>query len=123
MSNGVNKWIGIGNLGAEPEMRFTANGKAVTQFRIACSFGDTTEWVSCVVWEKLAELCAEHLAKGSKVYVEGRLATRSWDDQNGRKHYKTEIVATQVLFLDGRAQLAAVLQGEGENDPEELPFE
>lgn len=132
----LNKVMIIGNLGADPEMRFTPSGSPVTSFRIASSRIYTTkdgekkketEWFSVVAWDKRAELCNQYLRKGSTVYVEGRLQTRSWDDkeQEGVKHYKTEVIAGQVIFLDrsGSAQLPeeAAVGGE-EVPPEELPF-
>ena len=110
MADGLNKVMLIGNLGADPEMRYTANGSAVTTFRLAVSrsYGggeggerrEETEWFTVITWNKLAELCSEHLAKGRKVYAEGRLATNNWDGPDGQKHSRTEIVASQILFLD-----------------------
>ena len=108
MPDGLNKVMLIGNLGADPEMRYTANGSAVTTFRVAVSrsFGgadgerrEETEWFRVVAWNKLAELLGQHLSKGRRVYVEGRLSTRSWDGQDGQKHYITEVVAAQVPVL------------------------
>ena len=94
----LNKVLIIGNLGQDPEMRFTPNGKAVTSFSVAVNskFGEkeTTEWISVVAWAKLAETCNQ-LQKGSHVFVEGRLQTRTWD-KDGVKHYKTEVVANAV---------------------------
>lgn len=111
MAGGVNKVILIGNLGADPEVRFTPGGQAVANFRIATSESWTdkggqkqerTEWHRIVVWGKLAELCGEYLAKGRQCYVEGRLQTREWNDKEGKKNYTTEVVANQVTFLGGR---------------------
>jgi single-strand DNA-binding protein len=120
----------IGNLGTDPEMRYTANGSAVTTFRLAVSrsFGgdgerrEETEWFTVVTWNKLAELLGQHLQKGRKVFVEGRLASRSWDGPDGQKRYRTEVVANQVLFLD-RAQGAAMPDETGDIDPDDLPFD
>ena len=105
----VNKVILIGNLGADPEVRFTQGGQAVGNFRIACSESWTdkgsgqrqerTEWVRIVVWGKQAESCGEYLQKGRQVYVEGRLQTREWTDKENRKNWTTEVVANQVVFL------------------------
>lgn len=135
MADGLNKVMLIGNLGTDPEMRYTANGSAVTTFRLAVSrtFGgegerrEETEWFTIVAWNKLAELLGQHLQKGRKVYVEGRLVQRSWDGPDGQKRYRTEVVANQVLFLD-RPQ--AVPLGEaahgapvGDVDPDDLPFD
>ena len=98
----------IGNVGKDPEMRFTPAGKTVTSFSVAVNskFGETesTEWFSVVAWDKLAETCNQYLSKGQQVFVEGRLQTRSWEDKEGAKHYKTEIIASKVLFLGQRKQ-------------------
>jgi len=111
MAGGVNKAILIGNLGADPEVRFTPGGQAVANFRIATSESWTdksgqkqerTEWHRIVVWGKLAELCGEYLAKGRQCFVEGRLQTREWMDKENRKNYTTEIVANNVVFLGAR---------------------
>ncbi len=112
---GLNKVMIIGNIGTEPEMRFTASGNPVTTFRMATSRTYTapdgerkqeTEWFSVITWNKLAETCNQFLAKGKRAYVEGRLQTRTWDGPDGQKHYRVEIVANTVLFLD-RQPLAA----------------
>ena len=108
---GVNKVILVGNLGVDPEVRKTASQQTVTQFSLATSESwvskdgerhEKTEWHRIVVWGKLAETCAKHLAKGRQVFIEGRLQTRSWENEQGQKKFTTEIVAGQVLFL-GRA--------------------
>ena len=133
MPDGLNKVMLIGNLGTDPEMRYTANGSAVTTFRMAVSrsFGggeegrrEETEWFTVVTWNKLAELLGQHLQKGRKVFVEGRLASRSWDGPDGQKRYRTEVVANQLLLLD-RAQAAGFPEsgGGGEIDPDDLPFD
>lgn len=129
---GLNKVMIIGNLGKDPEMRYTANGKAVTTFSIACNRNFTgqdgerreeTEWFSIVTWEKLAETCSQFLQKGRRAYVEGRLKTRSWDGPDGNKRYRTEVIATTVLFLD-RAQAAPMSDDPGgEAPPDETPPE
>jgi single-strand DNA-binding protein len=136
MPDGLNKVMLIGNLGADPEMRYTANGNAMTRLRLAVSrsYGteegrkEETEWFTVIAWSKLAELLGQHLQKGRKVYVEGRLTTRSWDGPDGQKRYATEVVASQVLFLD-RAQAGAYPEmgmgagGGGDIDPDDLPFD
>ncbi len=113
MAGGVNKAILIGNLGADPEVRFTAGGQAVANFRIATSESwkdkngqqqERTEWHRIVVWGKLAELCGEYLKKGRQCFVEGRLQTREWTNKEGQKQYTTEVVAQQVTFLGGRPE-------------------
>lgn len=108
----VNKVILVGNLGADPEVRFTPSGQAVANFRMATTDSWTdkssgqrqerTEWHRIVVWGKLGELCGEYLRKGRQCYVEGRLQTREWQDREGQKRWTTEVVANQVVFLGGR---------------------
>ena len=109
--SGVNKAILIGNLGADPEMRFTPSGSPVTTFRIATSerFTDKggipqekTEWHRVVVFGRTAENCDQYLTKGGKVYVEGKMQTRKWQDRDGNDRYTTEVVAQSVEFLDGK---------------------
>ena len=115
MSRGLNKVLIIGALGSEPEMRYTPSGKPVTSFSVAVSRGwrtsegerkEATEWFNVVSWGNLAEICNHHLRKGSQVYIEGRLQTRSWDDANGIKHFRTELVANEMIILDGRSYVA-----------------
>lgn len=105
---GVNKVIIVGRLGTDPEVRTVGNGGTVTRLSVATSENwvdkeghkqERTEWHRIVVWGKLAEICGKHLSKGRQVYVEGRLQTRSWEDQQGQKRYSTEIVANTVQFL------------------------
>ncbi|HKZ92408.1 MAG TPA: single-stranded DNA-binding protein [Candidatus Limnocylindrales bacterium] len=107
----LNKCMIIGNLGRDPEMRYTPGGQAVTQFSVATNrnFRDPqgewqseTEWFRVVVWAEQAERAAEQLRKGHKVYVEGRLQTRQWEDQSGNKRYTTELVANRVQSLERR---------------------
>ena len=101
-----NKAILIGNLGKDPETRFTPSGLAVTNFSIATSEKIKeevkTEWHRIVTFGKLAEICGEYLFRGKQVYIEGRIQTRSWEDQNGVKRYTTEIVASEMLMLSSR---------------------
>ncbi len=101
---GLNSVQIIGNLGREPELRYTAGGKAVTNLRLAVTtgFGDSqrTDWFQVVAWEKLAEACNQYLRKGSRIFVEGRLQIRQWEGDDGQTRYATEIVARQVIFLD-----------------------
>ena len=108
----VNKWIGIGNLGADPEVRYTQSGSPVCSFKIACSekykdasgnVQENTEWVSIVAWKRLAEICGQYLHKGSRVYIEGKLQTRKWQDQSGADRYTTEIVAREMKMLSPRS--------------------
>ncbi len=111
-SRSVNKVILIGNLGKDPELRYTSGGTAVATFSLATNEHwrdadgnpqEKTEWHNIVAWKKLAEICGEYLKKGSKVYLEGRLQYRTYDDKNGVKRYVTEIVMDQMLMLDTRA--------------------
>lgn len=135
----LNKVILIGNLGKDPELRYTNSGVPVATFSVATNEqwkdneGNTqerTEWHNIVAWQKLAEICAEYLKKGSKVYIEGRLQTRSWDDKNtGQKRYITEIVANDMIMLDprsnsGRGTEAAVVEPEKikPSEKDDLPF-
>lgn len=108
---GINKVILVGHLGRDPEVRYTPNGKAVASFSVATSKNwtdkqgqrqDRTEWHRIVVWDKLAELCGEYLAKGRQVYIEGELQTRDWTDRENNKRQTTEIRALEVQFLGGR---------------------
>jgi single-strand DNA-binding protein len=107
----LNKAMIIGNLGRDPEMRYTPSGQAVTQFTVAVNrnfkgqngeWQEETEWFRVVVWGQQAERAAEYLRKGNKVYIEGRLQTRQWEDQTGAKRYTTELVANQVTNLERR---------------------
>ncbi|RKZ99493.1 MAG: single-stranded DNA-binding protein [Gammaproteobacteria bacterium] len=134
---GVNKAILIGNLGRDPEIRYTQEGQAVVNFSIATSEEwkdkstgekqEKTEWHRIVAWGKLAENCGTYLSKGRQVYVEGRLQTRQWE-KDGVTHYTTEVIADQVRFLNGNEAAADNSQGQGqahdsdgEND-NERPF-
>jgi single-strand DNA-binding protein len=107
----LNKAMIIGNLGRDPEMRYTPSGQAVTQFTVAVNrnfkdhdgnWQEETEWFRVVAWGPLAERTAEYLRKGRKVYVEGRLQTRQWEGQDGQKRYTTELIAQTVTPLDPR---------------------
>lgn len=110
MAGSVNKVILIGNLGANPELKYLPSGQAVCELRVATSHSfkdkteqlqERTEWHRVVVYGKTAENCAKYLQKGRSLYVEGRLQTRSWDDKDGNKRYMTEVVANEVVFLRG----------------------
>ncbi|MGH2349164.1 MAG: single-stranded DNA-binding protein [bacterium] len=131
---GLNKVMIIGNLGADPEMRYTADGNALTSFRVASSRNfsgpdgerkEETEWFSVVAWRKLAEQCSQFLQKGRRVYVEGRLQTRSWDGPDGQKRYRTEVIAEKVLFLDRAPGMTLPDEHDSvpEMEPEDIPFE
>ncbi len=109
---GINKVILIGNLGSDPEVRYTPSGVAVAQFNIATSEEwkdkdsgekkERTEWHRIMAWRRLGEICGEYLSKGQQVYVEGRIQTNTWEDKEGNKRYTTEIIANTVQFLGKR---------------------
>ena len=101
MASSVNKVILVGNLGTDVELRVTQSGKAVGNFRMATNGGDRVDWHRIVVFDKLAESCAEYLAKGRQVYVEGRIQYRKYQDAEGNDRYSTEIIAGNVQFLGG----------------------
>ncbi len=127
----LNKVLLIGNLGKDPELSYTASGVAVAKFSVATgerwkdqdgNVQERTEWHNIVAWRKLAEICGQYLKKGSKVYLEGRLQTRSWDDKNtGQKRYATEIVADDLIMLDSRGSMTASSEDSG--SPAEEPRE
>jgi single-strand DNA-binding protein len=118
----VNKVILIGNLGADPELKYTPSNRPVCNLSLATNevFKDKTgqkqertEWHRVTVWGDSAENCSKYLAKGRTVYIEGRLQTRSWDDKEGKKRYSTEVVADRVVFLGGGAEGGARRSGGG----------
>ena len=122
MARGINKVILIGNLGRDPETRYTQGGSAVTNLRLATAESwkdrqtgeqqERTEWHSVVCFARLGEIAGEYLRKGSKVYIEGRLQTRKWQDKEGHDRYSTEIVANEMQMLDSRG---------GGGDPGDAP--
>jgi len=127
----LNKAMLIGNLTRDPEVRTTPNGTSVTSFSIATNYvwtdtngekQERAEFHNIVAWRKLAEICGQYLRKGSKIYLEGRLQTRNWDDQNGNKRYITEIIADNMIMLDSKGNSAAATPSQpatpsGENTP------
>ncbi|MBE9538508.1 MAG: single-stranded DNA-binding protein [Proteobacteria bacterium] len=134
MARGINKVILIGNLGQDPEVKYMPSGGAVCNITIATSeswkdknTGDKqerTEWHRVVFYRRLAEIAGEYLKKGSKVYIEGKLQTRKWQDQSGNDRYTTEIIAGEMQMLDSRgatAQPSASPQGGGDFD-DDIPF-
>jgi single-strand DNA-binding protein len=139
-SRSVNKVTLIGNLGKDPELRYTSSGVAVATFSMATSEswkdpeGNTqerTQWHNIVAWRKLAEIVGEYLKKGSKLYLEGRLQYRNYDDKNGVKRYVTEIVMDEMVMLDSRGASASSASSDSGNAPpqeepsgkvDDLPF-
>ncbi|MFC2034940.1 single-stranded DNA-binding protein [Chloroflexota bacterium] len=132
----LNKMILIGNLGSEPEMRFTPNGRPVTSFNVATNRRYTTaegerreetEWFTVVTWSRLAEQCNQFLTKGRLVYVEGRLRMHTWESQDGQRRYRNEVVADRVSFLDRQAvsslpEEKVEEEGVNELEPDDIPF-
>ena len=113
MARGLNKVMIIGNLGKDPEMKYSQDGKPITTFSVAVSRtwkspdgqqSEETEWFRVVAWERLAETCNEYLRKGSKVYIEGRLKTRKWTTPEGQERQIVEVIATDMQMLDSRPQ-------------------
>jgi single-strand DNA-binding protein len=137
-SRGLNKVQLIGNLGRDPEMRYTPSGKAVTNFSVAVGRvtrdpggenREETEWFRIVAWDRLAETCSQYLKKGSKVYVEGRLQSRKYNDKDGVERTSVEVVINEMMMLDSRqgegmAGVGAVRESAGGEmvDDEDLPF-
>jgi single-strand DNA-binding protein len=128
---GVNKVILIGNLGANPEVRFTQGGKAVANLRIATSERwtdkdgnkqETTEWHRVVLFGRQAEIAQQYLTKGRSVFIEGRIQTRQWQDQQGQKRYSTEIVCQNMQLLGGRGEMSRDDSGAGAMVPPDDPM-
>jgi single-strand DNA-binding protein len=132
MTRGLNKVMIIGQLGRDPEMRYTPSGRPVTSFSVASSRSwvtsdgdhrEETEWFNVVTWGGLAEICKQYLRKGLTVYIEGRLQTRGWEDPDGKKHYRTEIVANEMIMLESRRGESAEERVEDSApSEEEYPF-
>ena len=127
---GLNKVMVIGRLGRDPEMRYTPSGRPVTTFSVATSRTWTTsegerrvetEWFNIVAWGSLAEICKQYLTKGQVVYIEGRLQTRHWDDNEGNKHTSVEIVANEMIMLSEKRESEETPSAEIPED-EEFPF-
>jgi single-strand DNA-binding protein len=111
MAKDLNKVMLTGHLGADPEMRYTGQGSAVTTFRVASgrtwrsadgTQHDDTEWFRVVAWDKLGEICNQYLSKGTRVYIEGRLQTRKWQDKDGQDRYTSEVIASDMIILSNR---------------------
>jgi single-strand DNA-binding protein len=130
MSKELNKVQLTGRLGADPEMRFTPQGHAVTTFRVASNRSwrsadgeshEDTEWFRVVAWNKLAEVCNQYLAKGARVYVEGRLQTRQWQEQDGQTRYSTEVIANDMIMLDSRRDIPHIAEDASAPEPIAAP--
>lgn len=135
MARGLNKVMIIGNLGRDPEMRYTPSGRPVTTFSLATSrswknsSGESrseTEWFNIVAWGGLAEICNKYLKKGQQVYIEGRLQTRKWEDDDGLKRSTTEVVAKEMVMLGdrrkGKEELDESKDDTDNSDEDEFPF-
>jgi single-strand DNA-binding protein len=129
MARGLNKVLIIGRVGRDPEMRYTPSGRPVTTFSVGTSRNWTTsdgerrtetEWFNVVAWSSLAEICKQYLSKERLVYIEGRLQTRHWDDQEGNKHSATEIVASEMIVLEERRETNQADSEYDEGDAETL---
>lgn len=131
MSRGLNKVMLIGRLGHEPEMRYTPSGRPLTKFQLATNRSWTaadgekkteTEWFNVVAWGKLAEICNQYLTKGQQVFIEGRLHTRRWQDDDGASHASVEVIAQEMLMLDGRPGDPEPDSSEQTTEEDEYPF-
>ena len=140
MARSLNKCMIIGNLGRDPEMRYTPQGTAVTSFSVAVSRSfnsrdgeqqEETDWFRVTAWNKLAEICNQYLTKGQRVYVEGRVSMRMWDGNDGQKHGSLELTATDLMMLSGKGEAVAVgagvggreeTYGGGDMEPDDIPF-
>ncbi|MCJ7715468.1 MAG: single-stranded DNA-binding protein [Anaerolineales bacterium] len=131
MTRGLNKVMLIGRLGQEPEMRYTPSGRPLTKFQLAVNRtwksadGEKkteTEWFNIVVWGKLAEICNQYLSKGQQIYIEGRLHTRQWQDDDGGNHSSVEVVAQELLMLDSKSAEQDPDSSESMPSEDEYPF-
>ena len=128
----MNKWLAIGNLGGDPEIRYTKSGTPVCNFSMATSDKwkdkdgnkqESTEWHSVVIFGKLAEICGEYLQKGSQIYVEGKSVLRSWEDSEGKKQYREEKVCHEVKFISKiKGNNSAGRPGQGYPSDDDIPF-
>jgi single-strand DNA-binding protein len=128
MSRGLNKVMIIGYLGRDPELRYTPSGRPVTSFSVGTTRSwnspngerrEETEWFNVVAWGNLAEICKQYLTRGQQVYIEGRLQTRRWEDQEGKKHSNPEVIANEMIILGDRSKPS----GEGSSGTGEAPVE
>lgn len=143
MARSLNKCMIIGNLGRDPEMRYTPQGTAVTSFSVAVSRSfnsrdgeqqEETDWFRVTAWNKLAEICNQYLTKGQRVYIEGRVSMRMWDGNDGQKHGSLELTATDMMMLSGKGEAVEAgvgvgvgagrddTFGGGDVEPDDIPF-
>ncbi len=135
MAGTLNKVMIIGRVGRDPETRYTPDGTPVASFSVATNMRrrtpdgemkEDTEWFNIVAWRRQAEFASQYIQKGRLIYVEGRLQTRSWDGQDGQKHYRTEVVANNFQLLDSRGRPAEADEAGppvgGDVEPDEIPF-
>ena len=129
-SKGVNKAVILGNVGDDPSIRYMPNGKAVANFTVATSESwkdqqgqkqERTEWHRCTAYDKLAEIIGEYVKKGSKLYLEGKLQTRKWQDQQGQDRYTTEIIVSEMQMLDGKPQQGGQQAPQGQQQQQRHP--
>ena len=127
----VNKVVIVGHIGADPETRFTPSGTAVANFNVATNesrknsdggYQDHTEWHSCVLFGKRAEFAGEYLKRGQLIYLEGRLQTRSWEDDSGTKKYKTEVIGNEITVLGKKVGTGVSSQNRDDASDDDLPF-
>jgi|TARA_B100001013_G_scaffold149035_1_gene88444 single-strand DNA-binding protein len=127
----VNKVVIVGHIGADPETRFTPSGTAVANFNVATNesrknsdggYQDHTEWHSCVLFGKRAEFAGEYLKRGQLIYLEGRLQTRSWEDDSGTKKYKTEVIGNEITMLGKKVGTGGSSQNRDDASDDDLPF-
>ena len=131
MTRGLNKVMLIGRLGQDPEMRYTPSGRPLTKIQLAVNRSWTssegekkkeTEWFNVVAWGKLAEICNQYLSKGQQVYIEGRLHTRRWQDDDGANQSSVEVTAGEMIMLDGQSREEDPDSNEGISTEDEYPF-
>jgi single-strand DNA-binding protein len=131
MTRGLNKVMLIGRLGQEPEMRYTPSGRPLTKFQLATNRSwksadgekkTETEWFNVIAWGKLAEICNQYLSKGQQVYIEGRLHTRQWQDEEGGNHSSVEVIAKEMLMLNSKSEEQDSESNEGIHSKDEYPF-
>lgn len=133
MSRSVNRVMILGNVGKEPEVKTIASGSKVANFSVATSESykdknsgekkEVTEWINVVAWKGLAEVCEKYVKKGNKIYIEGKFTTRTWEDENGARHYRSEVQAENIILLgSGQAKPEEVDEAPEAEGDDDLPF-